>query len=367
MAKETCFSVNGSTFTPADKSDLVVSDILPAGTYNIFVDNSGQYHLSKIDDMTLPNKVYGNAYARAARIINTFQGRTGNTGVLLTGDKGSGKTLLAKMVSVLAYASGIPTIVINAPYRGDGFNSFLQRITQPCIIVFDEFEKVYDRDKQNDVLTLLDGVYNSRKLFLITVNDKYGVNQYMRNRPGRVFYAYDYVGLEDSFVTEYCNDALEDKAHIPMMLQVSGMFQSFNFDMLKAIVEEMNRYKETPQQVLAHLNADPLADTTSNLYNRKFTYKMKLPSGEPVPDDMITGSLLIGSPLSSDGVWGCFYKSEEDKNNGYGDLNIAFAKSDIIHMGNKGCYFTLRNAEGYVMEMVRRDGPDYKPFQYLMG
>jgi len=41
---------------------------------------------------------------------------------------------------------------------------------------------------------------------------------------------------------------------IPQVVAVSTMFEAFNFDMLQAVVEEMNRYNETPFEALKLLN-----------------------------------------------------------------------------------------------------------------
>ena len=71
----------------------------------------------------------------------------------------------------------------------------MQDIEQPCIILFDEFEKVYDDQDQEKALTLLDGVFPSRKLFIMTVNNKWRVNEHMRNRPGRIYYMLDFAGF----------------------------------------------------------------------------------------------------------------------------------------------------------------------------
>jgi len=91
--------------------------------------------------------------------MRTFTDRSNSTGVLLTGEKGSGKTLLAKHLSIMGYDMGIPTIVINSAWTGDSFNKLIQDIEQPLIVMFDEFEKVYNREEQEKMLTLLDGVY----------------------------------------------------------------------------------------------------------------------------------------------------------------------------------------------------------------
>jgi hypothetical protein len=127
-------------------------------------------------------------------------------------------------------------------------------------VLFDEFEKVYDRDNQEKILTLLDGVYPSKKLFVLTCNDKYRVDHHMRNRPGRIFYMIEFKGLVGEFITEYCEDNLTNKEHIPQICRLSTLFSEFNFDMLKALVEEMNRYGETPQEAMQLLNAKPELD-----------------------------------------------------------------------------------------------------------
>ena len=84
----------------------------------------------------------------AERVLSTFESRPAATGILLEGEKGSGKSMLLKLLSINARKAGMPTIVINSPFCGDGFNTFIQSISQPAIIAFDEFEKIYNRDDQ---------------------------------------------------------------------------------------------------------------------------------------------------------------------------------------------------------------------------
>ena len=245
---------NGNTFRPADEANLDLHNNLPADNYTVKVDQYGNLFLEVVDTFEMPKKVYGDALKNADRILNTYRNRTASTGVMLTGEKGSGKTLLAKMLSINGADLGIPTIVINSPMRGEQFNTFIQSIDQECIILFDEFEKVYDRDEQTEILTLLDGVYPTKKLFILTCNDKYRVDSYMKNRPGRIFYLLEFNGLDPEFIRQYCEDNLNNKSYIDTMCNISTIFDSFNFDMLKAMVEEMNRYDESPQDVLKIIN-----------------------------------------------------------------------------------------------------------------
>lgn len=254
---------NGNQFRITPKVTLDLHEKLPVGTYNVGFDElRSEYYLESINDFELKGKIYGDVNKSSSRILNTFLDRHKSTGVLLVGDKGSGKTLLAQYISITAAREkGIPTIVINKPWYGDRFNSFIQSIDQPVVIFLDEFEKVYTTDSeinfQEKILTLFDGVYSSQKLFLLTCNDKYRIDGHMMNRPGRLYYVLEFKGLDQQFVKEYCDDNLLRKDYCQAVCATAALFQSFNFDMLKALVEDMNRYDESPTEVLKYLNVRP--------------------------------------------------------------------------------------------------------------
>jgi hypothetical protein len=90
----------GRVFKPADPMSLNMSHELPPGTYTIGVTQEG-FHFEQVDDFCLPDKLYGDIDTKARRIIDTFVDRPSGTGVLLSGNKGSGKTMLAKHISQL--------------------------------------------------------------------------------------------------------------------------------------------------------------------------------------------------------------------------------------------------------------------------
>lgn len=251
------FLKNGTSFTVSAKKNLDLYEQLPAGTYVIKKDIYENLFLDQIDDFVPAKKMYGNIEKQASRIFNTFTERPATTGVMLAGEKGSGKSLLAKQIAILGYSASVPTIVINTPWCGDKFNTFIQSIDQPTILLFDEFEKVYNRDEQEQILTLLDGVFPSKKLFMFTCNDKWRIDTHMRNRPGRIYYMLEFNGIESEFIHEYCEENLNNKEHITTLCNFSSVFPKFNFDMLKAIVEEMNRYNESPEEAVQWLNTKP--------------------------------------------------------------------------------------------------------------
>ena len=289
----TYFLKSGNCFSVATKESMDLHDLLPVGTYTVKYNKmSEQFYLEQIEDFDIKGKIYGDTKKTADRVLHTFSDRTSSTGVMLTGEKGSGKTLLAKMISKNGALKAIPTIVINESWCGEQFNQFIQKIEQPVIVLFDEFEKVYDREDQEKMLTLLDGVYPSKKLFILTCNDKWRVNEHMRNRPGRIYYMMDFQGLEQDFIIEYCEDNLKNKLYIPAICRVAMVFDQFNFDMLKAMVEEMNRYNESPQQVIKMLNTRPEFSSES-------TYKVSLQVKGIDMSEKDADSTWVGNPLTN--------------------------------------------------------------------
>jgi len=298
------FLKSGNTYRVTKKEALDISDSLPAGNYIIQKNEmTGELFLEKIDSFQPIGKVYGDSLKNTDRIVNTFLDRPATTGVMLTGEKGSGKTLLTKNVCMKLAEQDIPTIVINAPWCGDKFNNFIQSIEQPCAILFDEFEKTYDREDQEKVLTLLDGVFPTKKLFLLTCNDKWRVDSHMRNRPGRIFYMMDFKGLDADFIREYCRDKLKNQTYIDSIVNVGSLFAEFNFDMLKALVEEMNRYNESPQDALTMLNAKPEFDSGTE-------YEMKIVhNGKEIEQPR---HKFEGNPLQPKGVEVSFDPEPED-------------------------------------------------------
>lgn len=316
----TIFIKRGTEFKVTTEAAIDMHHTLPAGNYVVKKDPFEELYLEQVDSFTFKGKVYGETQKQVDRIINTFNERTASTGVLLNGEKGSGKTLLSKLLSIECAKQGIPTIIVNAPWCGDKFNTLIQQIEQPVVILFDEFEKVYDRDDQQQVLTLMDGVFPTRKLFVMTVNDKYRVDEHMRNRPGRIYYLLDFEGLDPQFITEYCEDNLKDKSHINSICKISTMFHAFNFDMLKAMVEEMNRYGESPREVLKMLNAKPTKDDGSK-------YTVELTVGG-VKSNNFYPEVLRANPLAIESV------SVEDYGNNDDDRtkSYSFTHNDIAHL-----------------------------------
>lgn len=297
----THFLKQGATWKVTESANMDIHSKLPSGTYVVAFHPEIGYYLNEMDAMTTPDRIYGSLPNYAERIINTFQKRPQNTGVLLVGDKGSGKTMLARKLSQLGLPLDFPTIVINAPWGGDTFNKFMQNINQPCVVLLDEFEKVYkdhpnaEENPQEHMLTLLDGVFTSKKLFVLTCNDPWKIDEHMRNRPGRLFYRIDFKGMEEAAIREYCDEVMKEqpkkKEWIEQIIKISQAFYSFNFDMLKALVEESNRYNEEPKVAIKLMNMTP--ENSGESYQCHVSYK-----GENLDQAYISNEYFEGNPLA---------------------------------------------------------------------
>lgn len=363
------FFRNGNTFRVADDKAIEVHEHLPVGNYIVKMDPFENFFLEQVEAFSQVSKVYGDSTKNAERILNTFNDRSVSTGVLLNGEKGSGKTLLAKTLSIEAAKQDIPTIVINSPWAGDKFNKLIQDIDQSAIIMFDEFEKVYDEETQQAVLTLMDGVFPTKKLFVLTCNDKWRINSHMRNRPGRLFYMIDYKGLDASFIREYCEDNLVAKEHIDKICTIASLFDQFNFDMLKALVEEMNRYNDTPQEALRMLNVKAEFDTGST-YNVEIMYRGVKPN--------LRRETWTGNPLNSAVEFGFHFSNKDkatattaatavnqlvaalaDDEDEDGWVNLTFQPSHLMQVFPQEGRFFFRDPEGNTATLTKKQETFY--------
>jgi hypothetical protein len=87
----TLYLQSGDKFYAKTRESLDVHDHLPAQTYSIGVAGDGALFLQIIDPLQTRGKLYGDTKKNADRIVSTFLDRSVSTGVLLAGEKGSGK------------------------------------------------------------------------------------------------------------------------------------------------------------------------------------------------------------------------------------------------------------------------------------
>jgi len=226
---------------------LKTFDRLPANTYIVrFSKNSG-FYLELYGNFEINEKMYGVHKSKVDKVAKAFDLFERNLGVILSGDKGIGKSLCAKMLAVEMVRRGVPVIVVDRFIPG--INSYLESIEQEVMVLFDEFDKTFgdiktaenETEAQAGMLGLFDGLSNGKKLFVITCNNLRNLSDYLINRPGRFHYhfRFDYPNAEE--VTEYLEDKVlqQYKSEINKVVMFSNKI-NLNYDCLRAIAFELN-------------------------------------------------------------------------------------------------------------------------------
>ena len=229
---------------------------LPVGVYDLkYIPETGQFYLSETEDFTLPSKIYGD-HSIIKRWQKSWEENTSkNMGILLSGLKGSGKTITAQKFCI---ESKRPVIIIKEPFQGSNFVSFMQNpLLENSIIFIDEFEKVYDTNRdpkvQDGLLSLMDGMYQTRFTFLLTINEE-RISQYLVNRLGRIKYRKHYDNLDKDIISDVIDDLLINKEHKAGLISNINRLGIVTFDLVTNIIKEMNLFNENATDVMKHLN-----------------------------------------------------------------------------------------------------------------
>ena len=261
------FATVGSQVHVYDLDEDTFSDTLKPRVYTLEYSECSGFHLkifkSRFDE---PKTIYGSTNKKALKVVTTYNDRVESTGVLLTGNKGAGKTMLSEIIANRMIDDGKAVILIDKNFGGKSFLNFLNTVGE-CVLFFDEIGKNFatnsdrnnrgnerEQNNQDELLTMMDGTSSIKRLFLITENEKININKYMLDRPGRVYYHFKYGKLEEDVISEYSEANGIDKVMINEIIESSRKIKEFSFDILKCIVDEQKRYNESVSDTLKDLN-----------------------------------------------------------------------------------------------------------------
>jgi hypothetical protein len=186
------------------------------------------------------------------KAVNTFNNTDKmTTGVLLSGLKGSGKTLLAKKI---AKESGLPIIVIDKNVCADEIESFFAHVDVDVCILFDEIDKYWNT---RYLLTFLDGVKPTcKKLVLCTCNNEEEIDEYLNDRCSRIRYKKTFSGLNKDTVASVINNIIDnkDKAEAAAEYIVSNI-NTVSHDNVITFAEELkNNPDDSFTEIMEFLN-----------------------------------------------------------------------------------------------------------------
>lgn len=225
---------------------------LPNKNFVIHFDKEKEeYYGVEVDEFTLPEKIYGDYSKDIQTYLKSFNTLDKNLGILLAGYKGAGKSLMAKQFMIEA---NLPVLIVEEPFTGSKFNDFINSINQEVVVFFDEFEKVYkEQEQQEELLTLFDGVINSKKIFLLTAN-RDNINEFFENRPSRIKYLKDFKTVDKTLLQEIMDDLLEDKSHEEELIDIVNTLGECGKDLIISLIEEVNMSSESPLEAVKRMN-----------------------------------------------------------------------------------------------------------------
>lgn len=125
---------------------------------------------------------------------------------------------------------------------------------------------------------------------------------------------------------------MRDLSQTEEIVATAGLFDAFNFDMMQAVVQEMNLYGETAPQVLKWLNVRPEFSSMS-----QFVVGSLVVDGAEIPEG-VRQSTWLGNPLQST-VHMRYRPMEEEKHQSPKPqelLTKVFSGGDVFLDGNDG-------------------------------
>jgi len=225
------------TISVTDQSNTI--DHVPAMVYKAVVRDK----IILIKDrpsINLPQLRFGR-HKRYFNQITAGYNKDGNsTGVLLYGQKGTGKSLMAEELGNWMIKQDLPVVMIDTPMTAGEIRIVIQAVG-PCMIYIDEFGKVYhDMEDRQRMLTLFSDSSFQGTMFVITGNESEEFSEYLFNRPQRFRYAISYNGgidketLEDILKTM----SIPESLHAGFHQYVSGHNRNLNYDSLMCAIRE---------------------------------------------------------------------------------------------------------------------------------
>ena len=236
---------------------ITTYDQLPPKTYRVDYDPETRiFSLLEAHDFEIPEtKIYGQHLDKVKKVLNSMDKMNRNLGVILSGDKGIGKSLFSKCLGLKARKKGIPVILVNEYH--EGIANFLEEIEQTDMILFDEYDKTFDEKKHNcqaEMLSLFDGVSAGKKLFVITCNEIQSLSQYLINRPGRFHYHFRFLYPTADEIRDYMEDKLDKQYYDEIENVIAfSVRMNLNYDCLRSIAFELNNGLKF-QQAINDLN-----------------------------------------------------------------------------------------------------------------
>jgi hypothetical protein len=218
---------------------------LPLGIYTVSVDSKKNTLIlvKTLDKFPMPEKLYDMDSKLIEHVKTWYEHmQRGSLGVLLSGVKGTGKTITAKQICNIL---GIPVILIGTAYNV--LPSFINNIRQNVLYFVDEYEKVFRDPNESMLLTVMDGALDNgfKRVFLLTINELHVSNNLLQ-RPGRIRYLKKFGDMSFDALKQVVDERLQHKKLEADVMKFISELEIITIDIVKSIIDEVNIFNISP-------------------------------------------------------------------------------------------------------------------------
>ena len=237
------------------KPEGIDYDLIPGKVYDLRCtrDSDGPF-FEESSDFKFPTDYYlsDNDVRFIDKTIDAFN-RTDKmtTGVLLSGIKGSGKTLRAKRI---ALETKLPIVVVDQNVYANEIEPFFAKIDTPCCLIFDEIDKYWNT---RHLLTFLDGVKPTcKKLIICTCNNEKEIDEYLNDRCSRIRYKKTFDCLDREATVRVINTVIGDMEKATQARDfLFDHVSLLSYDNITVFAEEIrNNPHESFESIICDLN-----------------------------------------------------------------------------------------------------------------
>lgn len=228
--------------------------LIPGKIYALKQNRDYDMYLEEDKDFEFPEKYYlsdddTKFMNKVVSMYNTTKKLT--LGTLLSGMKGSGKTLMAKKIAAM---SGLPIIVIDSSVHSDDIEGFFAKIHDDVCVIMDEIDKYWNT---RYLLGFLDGVKPTcKKLLLCTCNNEKEIDEYLNDRCSRIRYKKKFDCLTKDAVLGILTDSIGDTEKAKSATEfIYNHINVISYDNVITFGEEIiNSPEESYESILADMN-----------------------------------------------------------------------------------------------------------------
>jgi len=224
-------------------------DLINGKVYDLKWDDwSSEAIFSENGELNLPSKIYEleEDIKFKTRVLNNFTKHDKSVGVMLAGTKGTGKTMLSK---IIAKESNLPIIIVDPDYPASQLTKFFKQFTTPVCIIFDEVEKT------------------TKKLVLMTCNELSAVSEYLQDRCSRIRYVRKYTPTDNLAFLPILIESKNIKNSEEVCKFVKERFKLPSIDNMNAFLNEVKDLEDenmSLDEIVKYMNIN-VKETSSDI------------------------------------------------------------------------------------------------------